>query len=315
MSAIHSTAVVIESPKELKLSRLVLDEPKPDDIVVEIEWSGISTGTEKLLWNGTMPNFPGMGYPLVPGYESVGRVIEAGAKATIPVGQRVFVPGAKCFGDVKGLFGGAASHVVVPSGRVTPLSEQIGREGVLLALAATAYHVTQGNVHKQPDLIIGHGVVGRLIARIAVMLGHQPVVWEVNADRMSGAKGYQVIHPDSDAKKDYARICDASGQAQVLNQLISRLKRGGEIILAGFYDNDIAFQFAPAFMREAKLRIASQWDPSDLSAVKNCIDAGLLSLDDLITHSSSLTKIDDVYRTAFEDARCLKMIVDWRSAK
>jgi 3-hydroxyethyl bacteriochlorophyllide a dehydrogenase len=315
MSAIHSTAVVIESPKELKLSRLMLDEPKPDDVVVEIEWSGISTGTEKLLWNGTMPHFPGMGYPLVPGYESVGRVIEAGAKASIAVGQRVFVPGAKCFGDVKGLFGGAASHVVVPSVRVTPLSEQIGREGVLLALAATAYHVTQGNVHKQPDLIIGHGVVGRLIARIAVMLGHQPVVWEVNADRMSGAKGYQVIHPDSDAKKDYARICDASGQAQVLNQLISRLKHGGEIILAGFYDNDIAFQFAPAFMREAKLRIASQWNPSDLSAVKNCIDAGLLSLDDLITHSSSLTKIDDVYRTAFEDARCLKMIVDWRSAK
>ena len=313
MSAIHSTAVVIESPKELKLSRLVLDEPKPDDVVVEIEWSGISTGTEKLLWNGTMPHFPGMGYPLVPGYESVGRVIEAGAKASIAVGQRVFVPGAKCFGDVKGLFGGAASHVVVPSGRVTPLSEQIGREGVLLALAATAYHVTQGNVHKQPDLIIGHGVVGRLIARIAVMLGHQPVVWEVNADRMSGAKGYQVIHPDSDAKKDYARICDASGQAQVLNQLISRLKHGGEIILAGFYDNDIAFQFAPAFMREAKLRIASQWDPSDLSAVKNCIDAGLLSLDDLITHHRSSAQIDDVYRTAFEDARCLKMIVDWRS--
>jgi 3-hydroxyethyl bacteriochlorophyllide a dehydrogenase len=315
MSIIHSTAVVIESPKELKLSRLVLDEPKPDDIVVEIEWSGISTGTEKLLWNGTMPHFPGMGYPLVPGYESVGRVIEAGTKASIPVGQRVFVPGAKCFGDIKGLFGGAASHVVVPSTRVTPLSEQIGREGVLLALAATAYHVTQGNVHKQPDLIIGHGVVGRLIARIAVMLGHQPVVWEVNADRMSGAKGYQVIHPDSDARKDYARICDASGQAQVLNQLIARIKHGGEIILAGFYDNDIVFQFAPAFMREAKLRIASQWDPSDLSAVKNCIDAGLLNLDDLITHHRSSAQIDDVYRTAFEDARCLKMIVDWRSEK
>lgn len=314
MTLIHSTAVVIESPKALKLSRLVLDEPGPDDIVVEIEWSGISTGTEKLLWNGTMPHFPGMGYPLVPGYESVGRVINAGSKAALPIGQRVFVPGAKCFGDIKGLFGGAASHVVVPSSRVTALSDDIGKEGVLLALAATAYHVTQGNVHKQPDLIIGHGVVGRLIARIAVMLGHQPVVWEVNPDRLCGARGYQVLHPDSDAKKDYARICDASGQAQVLNQLISKLKHGGEIILAGFYDSDIAFQFAPAFMREARLRIASQWDPSDLSAVKNCIDAGLLSLEGLITHHRSSTKIDDVYRTAFEDARCLKMIVDWRNA-
>lgn len=314
MTLIHSTAVVIESPKALKLSRLVLDEPRPDDIVVEIEWSGISTGTEKLLWNGTMPHFPGMGYPLVPGYESVGRVINSGSKAALPIGQRVFVPGAKCFGDIKGLFGGAASHVVVPSSRVTALSDDIGKEGVLLALAATAYHVTQGNVHKQPDLIIGHGVVGRLIARIAVMLGHQPVVWEVNPDRLCGARGYQVLHPDSDAKKDYARICDASGQAQVLNQLISKLKHGGEIILAGFYDSDIAFQFAPAFMREARLRIASQWDPSDLSAVKNCIDAGLLSLEGLITHHRSSTKIDDVYRTAFEDARCLKMIVDWRNA-
>jgi myo-inositol-1(or 4)-monophosphatase len=34
--------------------------------------SGISTGTERLLWDGTMPPFPGLGYPLVPGYETVG---------------------------------------------------------------------------------------------------------------------------------------------------------------------------------------------------------------------------------------------------
>ena len=42
---------------------------------MDIEWSGISTGTEKLLWSGRMPPFPGMGYPLVPGYESVGRIV------------------------------------------------------------------------------------------------------------------------------------------------------------------------------------------------------------------------------------------------
>jgi 3-hydroxyethyl bacteriochlorophyllide a dehydrogenase len=28
-----------------------------------------------------MPSFPGMGYPLVPGYESVGRIVDAGADA------------------------------------------------------------------------------------------------------------------------------------------------------------------------------------------------------------------------------------------
>ena len=64
-------------------------EPDPaadDEIVVDVEFSGISTGTERLLWDGRMPPFPGMGYPLVPGYESVswgGVMAPAGTPAPI----------------------------------------------------------------------------------------------------------------------------------------------------------------------------------------------------------------------------------------
>ena len=65
----NTVAVVLEEPERLVLSRLDLTDPGEDDVVVDIEWSGISTGTERLLWSGTMPPFPGMGYPLVPGYE------------------------------------------------------------------------------------------------------------------------------------------------------------------------------------------------------------------------------------------------------
>ena len=74
-------AVLLKAPQELALSRLSLVDPGEDDVVVDVEWSGISTGTERLLYTGRMPPFPGMGYPLVPGYESVGRVVEAGARA------------------------------------------------------------------------------------------------------------------------------------------------------------------------------------------------------------------------------------------
>ena len=96
----NTLAVVIESPEQLVLSRLDLSPATDEDVVVDIEWSGISTGTERLLWSGRMPQFPGMGYPLVPGYESVGRVTSAGARSGGRIGARVFVPGAKCFGDV-----------------------------------------------------------------------------------------------------------------------------------------------------------------------------------------------------------------------
>jgi 3-hydroxyethyl bacteriochlorophyllide a dehydrogenase len=313
--ALMATAVILQRPQALTVTRLALDAPTDDDLVVDIEWSGISTGTERLLWSGRMPSFPGMGYPLVPGYESVGRVRQAGARTATRIGQRVFVPGAKCYGAVRGLFGGAASRVVVPASRVVPIDDQLGERGVLLALAATAYHVNAqaGGVH--PDLIVGHGVLGRLLARIAVAAGMTPVVWETNPDRRSGAAGYDVIDPSQDERRNYRSICDVSGATGLLDTLISRLAPGGEVVLAGFYDEPLSFTFPPAFMREARLRIAAQWQPSDLMAVKQLAESGALSLDGLITHRADVTDADRAYRTAFGDPACLKMVLDWRSCR
>src|SRR5208337_4007154 len=96
-SLLNTLAVVLEKPEQLVLSRLNLNAPGDDDIVVDMEWSGISTGTERLLWTGRMPKFPGLGYPLVPGYESVGRISHVGVHSARQVGERVFVPGARCF--------------------------------------------------------------------------------------------------------------------------------------------------------------------------------------------------------------------------
>src|SRR5262249_44789668 len=137
-------AVVLEKPECLSVSRVDLCQANDEDVVVDIAWSGISTRTERLLWNGRMPAFAGMGYPLVPGYESVGRISVAGAKSRRRAGEHVFVPGARCFGPVRGLFGGAASKVVLPGARVLPIDERLGEKAVLLALAATAYHAVAG---------------------------------------------------------------------------------------------------------------------------------------------------------------------------
>ncbi len=309
----QATAVVLEQPERLVLSRLDLSVPGDEDVVVDIEWSGISTGTERLLWSGRMPNFPGMGYPLVPGYESVGRVMAAGKTSGGKVGGRVFVPGAKCFGDVRGLFGGAASRVVLPGARALPIAESLGEQGVLLALAATAYHCNSGENQKQPDLIIGHGVLGRMIARLSVLAGGNPVVWETNPDRRDGAEGYAVIDPAGDSRRDYTSICDVSGDAGILDSLISRLAPGGEVVLAGFYDTPLSFTFPPAFMREARIRVAAQWQQHDLVAVRELAESGRLSLDGLITHRQAPDQANAAYRTAFADPACLKMILDWRN--
>jgi len=311
----NTNAVVLEEPERLALRQLALSPPGEEDVVVDIEWSGISTGTERLLWSGRMPPFPGMGYPLVPGYESVGRVSSVGSKAMHRIGDRVFVPGARCYGEVRGLFGGAASRIVLPGARAIAVAPDLDERAVLLALAATAQHaIAQG---KEPaDLIVGHGVLGRLLARLVVQSGAPaPTVWERNAARAGDAQGYRVLDPADDARRDYRAIYDVSGDASLLDTLVGRLAPGGEIVLAGFYAERLSFAFPQAFMKEARFRVAAEWRPGDMETVNRLAQSGLLSLDGLVTHRAQAPDAADAYRTAFGDAGCLKMILDWRSTQ
>ena len=311
----RTTAVILQGPKALGLGDVTLTDPATGDLVVEVRHSGISTGTEKLFWSGQMPPFPGMGYPLVPGYEAAGEVVEAAPGTGFKPGDMVFVPGANCYGDVRGLFGGAARRLVTGADRVVRIDPALGAEGALLALAATARHAMAGLNTRLPELIIGHGVFGRLLARLTIAAGGAaPTVWEINPDRQTGAAGYDVIHPDDDPKRDYGCIYDASGVASLLDPMIGRLAKGGEIVLAGFYPEPLQFAFPPAFMREARFRVAAEWTREDLVATRDLIDHGALSLKGLITHTTTADQAESAYQTAFEDTACLKMILDWENA-
>ena len=311
----NTLAVLLNGPEDLQLETLALKAPGKDDLVVDVSHSGISTGTEKLFWSGAMPPFPGMGYPLVPGYESTGEVVEAAPGSGFRVGDRVFVPGADCFDGAFGLFGGAASRLVTDASRVIRIDAHLGAEGALLALAATARHAMAGLNKQVPDLIVGHGTLGRLLARLTVAAGAPaPTVWETQESRRHGAVGYDVIAPEDDPRRDYRAIYDASGNASILNDLIGRLAKGGEVVLAGFYPEGLSFAFPPAFLKEARLRIAAEWTPGDLSAVRALVETGALSLSGLITHQVPAQQAPAAYRTAFDDADCLKMILNWKDA-
>jgi 3-hydroxyethyl bacteriochlorophyllide a dehydrogenase len=310
---LETTAVLLKGPRDLDVDTLPLKAPGADDLVVDISHSGISTGTEKLFWTGEMPPFPGMGYPLVPGYEAVGEVVEAAATSGYRAGDRVFVPGANCYDGAFGLFGGASSRIVTAPDRVTRIDAGLGASGALLALAATARHAMAGLNKSVPDLIVGHGVLGRLLARLTIAAGAPaPMVWEIDPHRRRGAEGYQVIDPAEDTRKDYMSVYDASGSVEVLNDLVACIGKGGEIVLAGFYTQAISFAFPPAFMKEARVRVAAEWTRDDLHATRALVEAGMLSLEGLITHQAAAKDARSAYDQAFTDPQCLKMILNWK---
>jgi len=313
-----STAVVFDRPKQLSLQALELPQVKAGQLEVAVQYSGISTAAERMLWDGSMSGLPGMGYPLVPGFETLGQVVKAHQDSKLKEGEMVFVPGANCFSGVTSMYGGAASRLVVSDQLVLPVSDGLGVDAVLLALAATAYHaVSGGGVHEPftpPDLIIGHGLMGRLLARLTVAAGcPAPTVWETQPEMAKGAQGYCVIRPEDDERNDYQAIYDVNGDACVLDHLIQRIRPGGEIVLAGFYKNGLEFSYAPAFTREARIRVAADWKRNDILAVNELVNSGQLSLKGLVTHVQAFHSANAAYETAFGDVSCLKMVLDWSS--
>ena len=76
--ALQAQAIVFEAPQTLSVQTLALKPFEAGDVEVEVSHCGISSGTERLLWDGTMPAFPGLGYPLVPGYGNRGQGGEGG---------------------------------------------------------------------------------------------------------------------------------------------------------------------------------------------------------------------------------------------
>jgi len=311
----EATAIVFEKPGTLQVKRLGLATPGDSDVVVETLLSGVSTGTEKMLFDGTMPPFPGMTYPLVPGYESVGRIVKAGPASGRKPGDMVFVPGAACYTDAAGLFGASADTLIIPGARAVLIDETLADDAVLLALAATAHHALV-RAESPVDQIIGHGVLGQLIARLACALGQNPPqVLETSAARRSGAAGYDVLDPESDqVARRCGTIIDASGNPSAIDPAIGRLAKGGTLVLAGFYGGSVGFNFPAAFMREATLSLSAEFNHDDVRAVLDLVSSGQLSLSGLITHHAPPSDAPQAYKTAFEDPACLKMVIDWRTA-
>jgi 3-hydroxyethyl bacteriochlorophyllide a dehydrogenase len=310
-----TTAVIFEKPGTLELRAASLRAPNASECLVESQWSGISTGTERLMLTGQMPPFPGLGYPLIPGYETVGKILESPKGSKLTPGTTVFAPGSVGFTDAKNLFGGSAQHLVCREDKLIALPEKLSSDGVLLALAATALHALRRcESVGPPELIVGHGVLGQLLARLTrIIHGVSPTVWERDPARRPSNLDYTVYDADQDPRYDYGVVCDVSGSADALNQMIARCKPGATAVLGGFYSSAVTFDFPPAFIREINLLVSAEWQPQDLKEAARLASDGTLDFSQLITDVLPVTHAAQAYDRAFNDSSCLKMVIDWRS--
>ncbi|MDW8350669.1 MAG: chlorophyll synthesis pathway protein BchC [Anaerolineae bacterium] len=327
-------AIVIPAPHTVELREVELKPLGADDVLIRTTLTSISAGTERMLLRGVMPH-PMLQFPVVPGYETVGRVIEAGAHARAWLGKRVYVGGNYGFIGVNPAFGGQSAYIVAPQSHLTDLQSLTDEQGVMLALAATALHGVDiafaAPVHAQQDasspapsvLILGQGIVGQLAARFAKARGAHVTVTDKIASRLrlslADAK-LRVEDGELKAEDDpssasalnspFSVLIDATGKMDAIAPRLMNVQKGGRVVLLGYYEK-IDLPYMPAFLRELTFAVSKEWAPGDLARARDAIAAGQIEVHSLITHCLPADDAPKAFDLAFNDPDCVKMILKW----
>ncbi len=320
--AIKSQAVVIPRRNLIELQTVQVQEPRAGDVLIRTAYTSISAGTERMLLDGRMPH-PALLFPVVPGYETVGQVIQVGAKAPQELLNKwVYVGGARCFRGVNPAWGGQSEYISTEAERVVTLDGVAPDVGVVLALGATALHgVHVGKVSRGDRvLVLGQGIVGQLAARLAKLAGAAHVaVADRAAVRLAASQADQIIDvaqsslDEAITENNINVLIEATGSMTALAGALPLLANHGRIVLLGYYDT-MNIPYAPIFMREAQIFVAREWQfgpDGDLPRVRDMLASGALDVRGLLTHRVPIRNIQAAYRLAFEDPSCLKLVLEW----
>jgi 3-hydroxyethyl bacteriochlorophyllide a dehydrogenase len=277
-----------------------------------------------MLLDGRMPH-PALSFPVVPGYETVGQIIKVGSKVSQDLlGQWVYVGGARCFNGVNPAWGGQSQYISAEAKRVVTLNGVRPDVGVLLALGATALHGATVAQIKRSDrvLVLGQGIVGQLVARLAKRAGANQVIVMDRVDvRLEAAQADQKINVSQESLEEALGpgggninvIIEATGSMPALSSALPMLADNGRIVLLGYYDH-IDIPFAPLFMREARILVAREWafgPDGDLPKIRDILANNEIDVSTLLTHRVPIERIQAAYRLALEDSSCLKVVLEW----
>lgn len=232
--------------------------PGPAEVVARAIASGVSRGTELLLYAGEGPEpfDPSLGaatYPCRYGYSWVGEITRVGPGVALAPGQRVFAlapHGEELVADAAALRP-VPAHL--PPARVTLAAN--------LETALTCVWDARIGVGDRA-LVLGAGVVGLLAAHVAAKAGAAVTVVEPSARRRAAALalGAHAAAPDGDALgDDFDAVLEATGRPETLAQAIAHTGVEGRVVVASFYGRRVAaVPLGEAFHRRRLSLVSSQ---------------------------------------------------------
>jgi 2-desacetyl-2-hydroxyethyl bacteriochlorophyllide A dehydrogenase len=315
------------APRRVELRTETVSPPSPGEVRVQAVASGISHGTEMLVYRGEVPpdtplDLPTLagsyGFPIKYGYAAVGRILDVGSGV-----------GALAPGDAVFVHHPHQSVFNVPAGMIVRLPDGLDpAAGLFAANLETALNV----VHDTPlrlgetALVFGQGVVGLLVARLLKLAGAgrvlavEPVEKRRTLSREMGMD--ETFEPDegvverilaATAGRGADVAVEVSGTPGALRSAVEAVADEGTVVVASWYGTKpVALDLGGRFHRgRLRLRssqvgrvppdLAPRWDRARrMQTVLDLLPR--LSPERLVSHRFPFEKAPAAYRLVDERA-------------
>jgi 2-desacetyl-2-hydroxyethyl bacteriochlorophyllide A dehydrogenase len=260
----EATAVVIHGAGDVQVESRTVGPPTIDQALVAVELGGICGSDISYYRHGAVGSFK-VRRPMILGHEVVGRVAEVGVdSAGLDDGARVAVdpssPCGVCDRCTEGRSniclqptflgsastnphtdGGFVSLLPTGIGNLVRLEDSLDDKIAVFAepLAVTVHAVNRaGGVIGAKVLIVGAGPIGAMLAAACIKLGAADVaVSDVNPARLETVTQVGVettfVVGEQEPGVGYDVVFDASGAGVAIGDALSRVRRGGRLVLVG----------------------------------------------------------------------------------
>jgi 2-desacetyl-2-hydroxyethyl bacteriochlorophyllide A dehydrogenase len=292
----------------VEIRELPVPRAAPGEVVIRTVCSGISTGTERLIYRGDVPEDAALddtitamagtfSYPFSYGYACVGRVEgHDGLVFAFHPHQDVFT---------------AATGDLIALPAVGPAA------GTLFPLVETALQVTLDAEASYGDwvVVLGAGVVGLLTALLLKHSGRRPLCAEPDAWRrgLAGRLGLTAVAPEELGKEEVPLVIDASGNAGAPARALDLLAHEGTLLIVSWFGSQpVPMPLGGAFHRRRLTIRSTQVStiPARMSATwtiarRRAEAAALLPelpLDELCTHAFPFAAAADAFRAVDANA-------------
>lgn len=322
----------MDKPEQISLRETSsLPAPRENEVKLRILYGGIC-GSDLRVYKGSIAY---ASYPVRPGHEALGVVLEAGENTAVVPGQKaVIFPNTFCghcslclqgktnvcrskqvFGiNAPGVFG---SEFITEGRFVVPVPAELPDERAVLVepLAVTVHALKKADIKPgMPVAVVGTGTEGLLAIALANHLGAEITAIDVKPEKLALARelgARRTAQPQEVAGETFPVVIEAAGVRQSIEQAMQLVEPGGCLVGIGITGEPVNYPVIHIVRNEITIFGTIIYTLSDFDEAIGYLNNPAFHISPVL---SKIVPVAD-YQQAYEDAlsgKFVKIVLDFK---